>query len=520
MLQTPAHEIDVAVGEAHLAGMNMPLPLPDVNGEMEYRFDQDDFRLLAHLMLHPDRAERFLLNRAASEHSLWDTHMASLCLYRLGYNPDRHVEPLLPGSKMGKAFAEFLKQKDLDYPDPGLSPFLLKELVDVLCEHDGLVRSPLAVVDRKITLNPDILPGLLQVTMDDQSYQKMSADDKTFHQQRLKNAFDAVAVPQRLTDAFDVTQQQLAQPQVQTQTQTQSPPPRVIMIPPFRVLSENYDPPEAMVQFQRWLFHVQALLDNGVDVSLHDTTGLAARRDTFTRDKFIMVNGKAYMPDPLAYPGAQARALDYYGDIISVRMALIDEGVPMVRTDVWFEGGDAYVDEKHRIIIAGTRGADDELAGRALRDKIIENEGSDPPWQLVFLPQINTHGDETPFYHRDLMMSPELPMGHRLICPEATTPEAIAELKAAYKGEYEKIFIEIPMREAVNLSLNSYGAAAVILSSDCPTARRELEARGYNVVTPTDYGLEHAVMRAGGIHCVTNELPPELPRGGAGNPSA
>ncbi|MBI1326081.1 MAG: hypothetical protein GC136_00390 [Alphaproteobacteria bacterium] len=511
VLEQPVGEIDMAEGARLLDAYGMPLP--DYIGDQELDMTQSHYRLLAAVVLNREIGERFLMSKVIAAMGARDSYIAAVALNFFGYNHAKEIAPFV-GNDLESNLLRFI-QNEVQGPDDDLNTDLenLRQLVFKLGDKSRPQRQflPLEIKDGKIQLNENAINDLLKLALEQDKnnrFDKMDEPTRIRLGDGIKKAFRDAAVPQRLTPDFTAAQQLNAQKNDQ----------RILMIMPFRAVAQTMKLHEVMADFQRWTFWVQALLDNGGDVLLKDSTTRNSIMDLFTRDKCVMVNGKAYIPSIIearrAHENNVTETIYLTADVESVRNALEEEKIPMVDVPAWFEGGNIYVDEEKKVILFGIRYSGEQdtesaytEAAQKLLEKIEEENGGG--WSLLPIPQERPYGANS-FYHIDMMLSETLSTGHRLFCAAGTTPEAADAIRKLYTDEKtgKCMLIEIPVEEAIHGPLNCVEVnGAVILSEESPTARERLEALGYKVVTPADYGMNDGVLLKGALHCGTREVP-------------
>lgn len=358
---------------------------------------------------------------------------------------------------------------------------------------------PLVPQGTKIVIDETKLDGFL-IDMSDGSFwdKLLRRRDKTgLSQEQLAQAketltqkFNAVAVD----IPFDVSELERAS---SAALQT------VVMASPQK-LSEGRDIQERMQIFKEWLCIRHALLEAGARLEVlnpaEDEGGL---REVYTRDRYVLINGTAYLPDPEHISRFSYDADEYKGEIRQIAKHLQEDGIKTVFVPAWFEGGNVIRHFRSRTIFVGLEGNTQEQDVGELLKAINGTQGD--AWTAVPVPLTNVD-----MYHMDTGMSEELPNGEILLSPLLTdvdTYERICEIVG-----YENV-IQLFDDEADRLATNMISVGdTLVMTGVCDDLRGELAARGYKIVMPDDYGQEDFEFGLGGVHCMTNDVKRTYPQ--------
>lgn len=272
------------------------------------------------------------------------------------------------------------------------------------------------------------------------------------------------------------------------------------------------DHKHAVEMFIKWLCIRHALTKAGARVEIKETQpGDYRGKEVYTRDRYVMINGTAYLPDinelkKMIEMGETREYMAPYKDItLEMEAELKERSVKtVVARGAWFEGGNTIRHFGSKTLFFGTsKGWSTTYSAQNLLKAI--NATQDEPWNLVTVPLTNMR-----MYHLDTGMSEELARGHVMISPlvtDKTTYQQIVDIIGA-----EKI-IELSREEANVMSTNMINVGStLVMTGNSDTLREKLAAKNYKAAMPGDYGQDNFEFGAGGVHCMTNDVPSSSPR--------
>ena len=268
--------------------------------------------------------------------------------------------------------------------------------------------------------------------------------------------------------------------------------------------------------YEEWFCVRHALVTAGAKLEIVEASpNSGGFREVFTRDRYVMINGTAYLPDPQKLlqlrPRYTPESADYIGQMSQMEEALHARGVETVTVKgAWFEGGNVVRHFGSRTLFTGIAAAWFSLES-AQKLLAAVNENEEEKWSLMPVILANY----TDMYHMDTGMSEELPRGEVMLSPLLTDSET-CEIICDIVGQDN--VIELTDDEAKTLATNMIDVGdTLVMTGACASLEEKLTARGYSVITPADYGRESFMVALGGVHCMTNDIPqplrkPQAPR--------
>lgn len=464
----------------------------NIDGHKVY-LGYDGARLAASLLLDENNARNFLLNNIVAENGIIKDYLRCLALKRLGYNDDGHRGRFQKGARIMAAYEAFLA-------DEKIEPKRLSKYAKQVMKLGAI-----EVTEQKIKIAPQYMDRLASHTLGLVEYGLMPEAQRTQIRQKLAADFERAVVPQRLSG--------LAL-EGESTFHGARPADDFLMVSPHRMMGGLLASASGSLRdFQRWLFWGQATAASGATIDIWTPSPKAVYREVFIRDRYVMVDGVAYMPDAekidesVSVDNESETASDFYArrkggfmrgaKVIEER--LVAEGVATHKVDGWFEGGNVIVDKTNKVILAGHRFPAEKEAGEKLLEAIRNNTGDD--WTLLPIPQAKNAYGEDIFYHIDLAISEEFSGGHRLFCPALTDAATADKIRDLYKDK----LIEVTLQEAKTGVINSIEANGTItMSGNAPRIRAILSNLGYRVFDPLAFGLLGGKAMDGGAHCAIN----------------
>jgi N-dimethylarginine dimethylaminohydrolase len=369
-------------------------------------------------------------------------------------------------------------------------------------------RLPLHAVRRKV--RPDLAP-LVPLMRD--------AWTRTCHLKSPLPAADEDALAKRLIKDF----RRAALPiPFDAQELTPSGPVRqnLLMSLPWRYYDPVYDPQIVvpnqslnelkgkLAEFRSWLCMKHALVKAGSHIEIMEPAPLGGlEREVFTRDRFVLFDGIAYLPDIKLFKFSELRE---QRELLQAEAALKRRNIPVVCVPgTYFEGGNILRHPPSRTILVGVEDKNNRKDARRLVAAINTNAPAGKKWSLLCVPLVNATHPETGenfLYHLDTGLSEMLPHGEILISPQVTSSAVFDRIVALAGGE--KNIIRLSEDETKELATNFTAVGkTIVMTGALPELKRKLEKRGYKVAMPSDYGLRSFESGQGGVHCMTNELP-------------
>jgi len=282
-----------------------------------------------------------------------------------------------------------------------------------------------------------------------------------------------------------------------------------IMADPHNLCSRGIDIKQRTEIFKKWLCLRHALVKNGAHVHLMRRGKGRRAREVYTRDRYLMIGGKAYLPDISMLEASRILDMyshDYRDEVIQANDNLRSCGIEtVVAQGAWFEGGNVIRHFASRTIFVGVYDAwTSEESARKLLETINRTQGE--KWSLVTVPLKNYDTA----YHLDLGMSEELPHGEVLLWPRVTDEETYKEIRNVVGHDN---VIEVNDMDAKRMITNmiSIDDALIMTADGSAEVKGKLESLGYRLVLPGGYGQSSFEFGQGGVHCMTNDLP-KLPK--------
>ena len=236
-------------------------------------------------------------------------------------------------------------------------------------------------------------------------------------------------------------------------------------------------------------------------------------RETFTRDRYVVVEGKAYLPDPQAYAALIIAAKienpdmsivdTYKSEIDQAEKMLKSQGVPVVRVaGAWFEGGNVIIDRASSTIFMGLETDRDNAHSLGKLAQAVNAYSNAKPYDAMGVPLVNG----IIYYHLDLGMSEPLPKGGEvLLSPHVTDAQTLSAIqKRIGQGRIIKLGEN---EEAGATNLVTPTRDTIVLTTASPDLMGKLSGKGYQVFHPGMQNKYSLTIASGGVHCMTNEIP-------------
>lgn len=276
---------------------------------------------------------------------------------------------------------------------------------------------------------------------------------------------------------------------------------------------------------------LQALDNAGADVLLFDGEKLKGKRNTWIRDKFIIVDRTAYFPDidkftenliaNVGLPKKQVEidALSYFLEFQNAKFFLESAGYKSVEVKgSWFEGGNIIALEEKGTLLFGFE-PDYDLSSADILQQAIAEHGPNL-WSVLPLRIDPSHfrvcNDFSQFYHLDTILN-VLPDQRLMIYPQALVQDDYYKLEQLVGAEN---FVKLSKLEAIfKFATNfiSIGEYLVMTGNIRPKTREFLQNiqgsslyksdyPSYKIIEPENYGLNSFALGLGGVRCMTNPL--------------
>jgi len=398
---------------------------------------------------------------------------------------------------------------------PDLKGLVSPERFDEI--RDYILRAaPLVPEGRKITVGAEALESLLPRAFSDtlpfmESLRAIFSWGKNKKSTNLTPQLKSV-----LTEAFNAVAEKLPFDAKELEQTGGEKKRTVLMADPERLTEKGYGTENRVQVFKKWLCVRHALLQSGARLEVMKSQADHIPQVVYTRDQYVAIGDTVYLPDPKALedavfsPSSSFDMMTFnpvrYVNNHKLHIAQFEKdmrarGMKTVYTrGAWFEGGNVVRHFSSRTLFFGL-GGDAGAAESAQKIVATINETQGEKWSLVIVPLTDRD-----MYHLDTGMSEELPNGEVMISRRVTNKEAYDVICRAI-GE-DKI-IELADDEAGNLASNMIDVGdMLIMTGNCPSLKEKLEARGYRVIGPADYGQKSFEFGLGGVHCMTNDLPP------------
>ena len=376
---------------------------------------------------------------------------------------------------------------------------------------------PLQTRDGVIGVNLDYLDAMTteaySALVKSGDLRPMSENEITHHKKRLHAAFDAASEKVRLP----------APPKIMLDRPQNTP--SFLMIPPPRapideqIMGDDDLMPRKDISLSgrikdraAWELLKSAIVLAGGHVDVIDEfNAKVCTREAYTRDRFFIIGNKAFIMDPAGHMSTYDEEMppealeEFYDEIKPVKKHLKSKGFDIVQVkNCWFEGGNIIVHEGKKTVFMGLEHDASDHSANLLEQALKLHLGDGWKIKKVSLPRNQENARD--FFHLDLGMSPVLPNGDIVICPEVTDPQTYAEIKEIFGAD--KV-IEISMNNARNKMATNFTVVGntLILTMRNEMLQHALEKRGYKTIAPDALGIFSFAIADGGAHCLTNEMP-------------
>ena len=262
--------------------------------------------------------------------------------------------------------------------------------------------------------------------------------------------------------------------------------------------------------FAKWSGARQALKDIGVQIFEYDSAEDYAPRSPYSRDKYLSLEGIAFIPDiDAAQPsidtnsrGALANDQSFFRNVLG----RVHKNV-VVTTGLWFETGNLIIDKPEKTIFGGVHTMEDlgrlNKLEQTLSPHLSAGWSFDPLMMAPGLIRDPSDACSHWFYHLDLAQSERLEGETVMYCRDAFTYAAQRQLERHFNGALLPVDLEDAKRGAINAIAKGRAVVSTYMSEKLET---ELKARGLDVILPKDYGVDDFMVVNGGVHCLTNEV--------------
>ncbi len=267
-----------------------------------------------------------------------------------------------------------------------------------------------------------------------------------------------------------------------------------------------------VAEYKKWAIVGNLIEHAGGEVStLRGANEDGGKRETFTRDRYVLIDGTAYIPDSNAYinmatkagvtlENARTMGEAYESEIQQTKNFLESQNVPVKKVEgSWFEGGNIIVDHKTNTIFMGLEtDRDNRQSAQKLVDVI--NSSNSSKYSLIGIPLVN----QSVYYHLDLGMSDALPKGNEImLSPHLTDPLTLEIIKE--KIGKDRVIMLDENEPVGTTNLVSPSGNNLVLTTATPERMADLSQRGYHIIQNRDMG--DLTLAAGGVRCMANELP-------------
>lgn len=273
-----------------------------------------------------------------------------------------------------------------------------------------------------------------------------------------------------------------------------------------------FKPPEEKFEdcLFTWAASRRALKDVGFTVFEYDSSEEYAPRSPYSRDKFLIIEGKAFIPDANAVPkGRQSEmsgALHNDSDFFARTLERVCDEV-IVTKGIWFETGNFIPDREEKTLFGGIHTHEDLATFKKMEELLARQLSSGWAFEPLTLAPDILRNPENPnshwFYHLDLAQSERLNGDTVMYCSEAFTYASQRKLERHFNGALMPVSMEDAMAGAINAVAKKETVVPTAISDPLVS---DLEDRGLKVVDPRDYEVEDFMLVNGGIHCMTNEV--------------
>ena len=283
-----------------------------------------------------------------------------------------------------------------------------------------------------------------------------------------------------------------------------------VMIDPHEMNGDDLN--ERLEMRAKWEAAKDALEDSGAHISVIDGANKDGDlRETYTRDKAFVLGNNVYIPDPSVLETIAQKqgwqegiSKSYEAETDQIREFYKSQGYHVVDVEgAWFEGGNLqkYTHNGQNTLLFGMEPWQLDASAEKLLNAI--NTTEEESWKMLGVPFGEHYNmDDSSFYHLDLGMKP-LPNGEFVIFPEFTDPETYSDILELVG---EDNIIEIDKETAERYVTNFATVGNSLVMTDTTSELQEtLEGKGYNIISPEQYGLDSFEFGKGGLNCITNE---------------
>ena len=491
LLENPAPEQTKAL-QQNLADINL-YPSDRINGQSDSLFEFS--RAIASDANLAQSALIGYLDLPAGTANPDQVLAAKISLNKLGY-------PTALDVSNSPDFNSKLRQYHEDNPLP-----LTNQQLDLIASEVASV-APLDAHDGKIEVRQNSIPDLVQ--------------NQLVQMEKYKTLPHALSAAEKL-QLDGIIGEKLAQisepiPQISpkklldVQSQSQQSP-VILRVTPDQISANSFIS-QRMEMRAIWEAGNQAIEAAGgrieaIDGSLAD----GGKREIFTRDRFIMVGNKAYLPDVDFYRSTDPDYAGYKSEIEQARNFLKKQGIETIDVpNTWFEGGNIIQHNKSNTIFMGLAPEDDPQNAQRLIVKI--NETQPEKRTMIAVPMVEY--DRMGVYHLDLAMSEPLANGKLMFDQNITDLHTRQRIEDIVGKEN---IIPITRDEAVQGSANILRVGqTAIMTNISDRLKGVLDKEGLSYISASDFEktgnqqIDQTLARDGlgigngGMHCMGQEI--------------
>ncbi len=359
---------------------------------------------------------------------------------------------------------------------------------------------PLPLSPQQLEMMTEEIGGRIALEVDHNHVRAKVADVPGMTTQALDSLRQKNLIPQNLSDldrdaTITAIQDQLSAkaiqiPDLKSSVAISAPHAVVMRISPDQI-SEGSFYTQRLAERAAWEMENKAIAAAGANViTIDGADASGGKREVFTRDRFVMVGGTAYLPDVRKYgeiygagPDSQAYK-DYESEIDQARAHLMRAGVATVDVKgAWFEGGNIVQHPQSRTLFMGIEPGRDTDSATALIDAVNTHSAQGARYAMVAVPM--TGYDPQGIYHLDLALSEQLP-GGKVLFDRSITDDHTAEKIAETFGQQNIIPItnEEAISGAANILLVNQTA---VLTREMPRVQDMLEQAGIRTLSAQDF---------------------------------
>ncbi len=259
----------------------------------------------------------------------------------------------------------------------------------------------------------------------------------------------------------------------------------------------------------KWSATKQALEDVGFEIIEYDSSQSHAPRNPYSRDKYLLIEDKIFLPDINAYPyrpdvgtlNAIKNDSAFYHGILGT-----DQREVRILDDVWFETGNLILDEKEKTMFFGIHTMDHFASFTKLQQGLSPCLSEDWTYKpLTMAPGITRDSDNPNshwFYHLDLALSERINGNTVMYCREAFTYASNRQLERHFNDCLSPVNVQEAQAGAINCV--THDNMMVSTSRLSHQLKQALSNRDIIAVNPQDYGVDDFMVVNGGVHCLTN----------------